>query len=115
MKSVNVPYIVAGWRDWDGAVEQNDWYEHGWQPFDRLADRRRFINPGSVGMPYGGTGAYWALLGPGVSLQHTVYDIHAAAAAFRTAAAGYPGLDDFVANTVITAPSDAIALAAFSP
>jgi predicted phosphodiesterase len=30
---------------------------HTHMPFDRLADRRRFINPGSVGMPYGSQGA----------------------------------------------------------
>ena len=48
-------------------------------PFDRLADRRRFVNPGSVGMPYGTVGAHWALLGPEVTLRCTGYDAQAAA------------------------------------
>ncbi|WP_245854473.1 metallophosphoesterase family protein [Micromonospora wenchangensis] len=38
---------------------------HTHMPFTRLVDRRLVVNPGSVGMPYGGPGAYWALLGPG--------------------------------------------------
>jgi hypothetical protein len=42
-------------------------------PFDRLADGRRIVNPGSVGMPYGpaGTVANWSLLGPEVTLRRT--------------------------------------------
>jgi predicted phosphodiesterase len=88
---------------------------HTHMPFDRLVDRRRFVNPGSVGMPYGGTGAYWALLGPEVVLRRTSYDLEAAAGTFRTAASGYPGLDEFVAENVLTVPSDAEALAVFTP
>jgi diadenosine tetraphosphatase ApaH/serine/threonine PP2A family protein phosphatase len=42
---------------------------HTHMPFDRLADRRRFVNPGSVGMPYGARAALWALLGPDVALR----------------------------------------------
>jgi putative phosphoesterase len=88
---------------------------HTHMPFDRLVDRRRFVNPGSVGMPYGGTGAYWALLGPDVVLRRTSYDLEAAASTFRTAASGYPGLEEFVAENVLTAPSDVEALAVFTP
>src|SRR6266571_494516 len=87
---------------------------HTHMPFERLADRRRFVNPGSVGMPYGGTGAYWALLGPDVVLRHTGYDGEAAGKLFRSAAPGYPDLDEFIAENVLTVPSDAVALAAFS-
>jgi predicted phosphodiesterase len=87
---------------------------HTHMPFDRLADRRRFVNPGSVGMPYGGTGAYWALLGPDVLLRHTSYDADAAGATFRAAVPDYPGLDEFIAENMLTVPSDALALAAFS-
>jgi predicted phosphodiesterase len=47
---------------------------------DRLAGGVRWINPGSVGMPYeDAAGAYWALLGPGVDLRRTDYDIGALA------------------------------------
>ena len=87
---------------------------HTHMPFDRLADRRRFVNPGSVGMPYGTAGAHWALLGPEVTLRCTGYDAQAAARAMRAAAAGYPGLDEFIAENVVTVPSDALALAVFS-
>jgi hypothetical protein len=52
---------------------------HTHMPFDRLHDRRRVVNPGSVGMPYGHAGAAWALLGPGVELRRTAYDPAAAA------------------------------------
>jgi predicted phosphodiesterase len=88
---------------------------HTHMPFDRLADRRRFINPGSVGMPYGGTGAYWALLGPDAVLLRAGYDAQAAGRTFLAAAPGYPGLDEFIAENVLTVPSDALALAAFTP
>jgi predicted phosphodiesterase len=88
---------------------------HTHMPFDRLADRRRFVNPGSVGMPYGGTGAYWALLGPDVVLRRTPYDARAAGETFRAAAPGYPDLDAFIAENMLTVPSDAEALAVFSP
>jgi len=87
---------------------------HTHMPFERLADRRRFVNPGSVGMPYGGTGAYWALLGPDVVLRHTGYDGQAAGELFRAAAPGYPDLAEFIAENILTVPSDALALAAFS-
>ena len=52
--------------------------------FDRRVAGRRSVNPGSVGLPYhdGEPGtAYWALLGPDVTLRKTRYDIAAALAA----------------------------------
>jgi putative phosphoesterase len=97
-----------------GTAEQTVLLGHTHMPFDRLADRRRFVNPGSVGMPYGGTGAYWALLGPDVRLRRTEYDGPAAGEMFRAAAPGYPDLAEFIAENVLTVPSDAVALAAFS-
>ena len=85
---------------------------HTHMPFDRLADTRRMINPGSVGMPYGHTGAAWALLGPDVMLRRTQYDTAAAAAAMEASAADLPGIE-FIAENVRASPSDADALAAF--
>jgi predicted phosphodiesterase len=86
---------------------------HTHMPFDRLADRRRYVNPGSLGMPYGLPGAHWALLGPDVVLRRTPYDLAGAAAVLgRT---GYPGIEEFVAENVRTVPSDAEALAVFTP
>jgi predicted phosphodiesterase len=87
---------------------------HTHMPFDRLADRRRFVNPGSVGMPYGRAGAHWALLGPGVALRRADYDAEAAAETFRSCAPDYPGLAEFIEENVLTVPSDAEALAVFS-
>lgn len=41
---------------------------------DRVIGETRFVNPGSVGMPYEERpGAYWALLGPDVDLKRTEY------------------------------------------
>jgi putative phosphoesterase len=87
---------------------------HTHMPFDRLADRRRFLNPGSVGMPYGSQGALWALIGPDVALRRTDYEADLAAQMFRSAAPEYPGLPEFVEENVLRVPSDAQALAVFS-
>jgi predicted phosphodiesterase len=63
--------------------------------FDRMAGATRLVNAGSVGMPYEGrTAAFWAVLGPGVELVNTDYDVEAAAAAIR--ATGYPDAHDHV-------------------
>jgi putative phosphoesterase len=61
--------------------------------FERMIDGIRFVNAGSVGIPYEGRqGAFWALLdGEDVDLRHTPYAVDAAAAAIRTS--GYPGAD----------------------
>jgi putative phosphoesterase len=61
--------------------------------FERVIDGIRFVNAGSVGMPYEGKqGAFWALLdGEDVDLRRTPYAVDAAAAAIRTS--GYPGAD----------------------
>ena len=59
--------------------------------FERVVEGIRFVNAGSVGMPYEGKqGAFWALLdGEDVELRHTPYAVEAAVAAIR--ATGYPG------------------------
>ena len=88
---------------------------HTHMPFDRLADRRRFVNPGSVGMPYGATGALWAVIGPDIVLRRTPYDVAAAAATFRAEAPEYPALEEFIAENLHEVPSDAEALAVFTP
>lgn len=87
---------------------------HTHMPFVRLADRIRIVNPGSVGMPYGTTGAHWALLGPGVQLRRTPYDAEEACTALATGS-GYDDIaawsDDFVRHPV----SDVEALRVFTP
>lgn len=104
---------VDRYREAFGGTENLVVLGHTHMPFDRLADRRRFVNPGSVGMPYGGTGAYWAVLGPDVGLRRTGYDLDAAATTML--ACGYPDIDVFVRENVLETPSDAEALAVFTP
>jgi putative phosphoesterase len=62
--------------------------------FDRrLSTGLRVVNAGSVGMPYEGRrGAFWALLGPGVELRCTEYDVDSAAVLVR--GSGAQGADD---------------------
>jgi putative phosphoesterase len=70
---------------------------------DRTVGRIRWINAGSVGLPYeDDIKAFWALLGPGVELRRTPFDVSAAIRAFEGV-----GRDDaarFVEN-FRTAPS----------
>jgi predicted phosphodiesterase len=88
---------------------------HTHMPFDRLADGRRVVNPSSVGMPYGppGTLAYWALLGPEMTLRRTAYDMEGAAARLGTSA--WPSTSELVEENILHGPpSDAEALAIFT-
>lgn len=84
---------------------------HCHMPFDRLIDRRRIINTGSVGMPYGHSGASWALIGSDVVSRQTPYDVDAAAS--RIARSGMPGASDFARTYVRSQPSAAEALDAY--
>lgn len=84
---------------------------HTHMPFDRAIGSTRVVNPGSVGMPFGEPGAYWAVLGPDVEFRRTLYDLEAAAARIRTT--GYPQADDFAARNVLRPPSEEQMLAAF--
>ncbi|MFI7207088.1 metallophosphoesterase family protein [Micromonospora aurantiaca (nom. illeg.)] len=87
---------------------------HTHMPFTRLADRRLVVNPGSVGMPYGGAGAWWALLGPGVQLRRTRFDVDAACA--RVAAEStFPDAAAWADEYVRSRHSDADALTVFAP
>ena len=75
--------------------------------FDRRVAGRRSVNPGSVGLPYheGEPGtAYWALLGPDVTLRQTRYDI--AAALEAGAAVGDPGAAK-ITDLLMSPPSPA--------
>lgn len=66
---------------------------HTHMPFDRRVGTVRVVNPGSVGMPFGRPGAYWALLDGEVRLRRTSYDLDAAEARIR--ATGFPGIEQF--------------------
>ncbi|MEV6423290.1 metallophosphoesterase family protein [Streptomyces sp. NPDC051662] len=87
---------------------------HTHMPFVRLAHGRQVINPGSVGMPYGRPGAHWALLGPGVELRVTHYDIDAAIARL-TAESGYPDIEEWADYYLHARATDAEALTTFGP
>lgn len=78
---------------------------HTHRQFERRLRRHRFINAGSVGMPYEGRpGAFWALLGPVVELRRTDYDITAALEELR--AGGFDDVDEMLEESLIN-PMDA--------
>jgi putative phosphoesterase len=84
---------------------------HTHMPFERVVDGVRIINPGSVGMPYGNPGAFWALLGPAVEFRRTDYDREAAAARIRRST--WPGAQEFASSNVVSVPSTEAAMAFF--
>lgn len=104
---------LAAWdRALDGVEQRLVVMGHTHMPFDRLVDRRRVVNPGSVGMSYGAPGACWALLGPAVGLRRTAYDVEAAVARIRAGA--HPDAAEWAREYVVAPPSDAEALEVFT-
>ena len=87
---------------------------HTHMPFVRLTHGTLVVNPGSVGMPYGRAGAHWALLGPGVQLRHTRFDLDAACARIA-AESTYPAAAEWADEYVRSRNSDTDALAVFGP
>ena len=76
---------------------------HTHMQFDRTVNGIRIVNAGSVGMPFGETGAYWLLLGPDVHLRRTPYDLVTAAGRIR--ATDYPDVERFAMRHVLNPPS----------
>lgn len=73
--------------------------------FDRAIGDRRVVNAGSVGFPYEDLpGARWCLLGPGVELRRTAYDMEAAAA--RIGESDMPGSAEFARETLEPATAE---------
>jgi hypothetical protein len=64
-------------------------------------------------MPYGARGAHWALLGEGVQLRRTEYDVEAACE-FLASRSAYPGIEEWADYFVRNPASDAEALRVFS-
>ncbi|MFE1949313.1 metallophosphoesterase family protein [Streptomyces sp. NPDC059524] len=87
---------------------------HTHMPYVRLAHGRLIVNPGSIGMPYGRTGAHWALLGPGTSLRVTPYDLEAATTRL-TRDSTYPDITAWSAYYLHARATDTDALTAFAP
>jgi len=94
---LDVPLVVCG---------------HTHMQFDRTIGGVRIVNAGSVGMPFGEPGADWLLLGPGVQLRHTAYDLERAARRIR--GTSYPQAREFAAHNVLQPPPEREMLQAFS-
>jgi hypothetical protein len=85
---------------------------HTHMQFDRMIGATRVVNAGSVGMPFGEPGADWLMLGPGVELRHTAYDLSRAAERIRSTT--YPQAEEFAARNVLQPPPAEQTLAAFT-
>jgi putative phosphoesterase len=48
---------------------------HTHMQFEREVGGKRVVNAGSVGLPYGATGAHWVELGPDIRHRRTTYDL----------------------------------------
>jgi putative phosphoesterase len=60
----------------EGVAEELVVCGHTHHQFELAVDGKRVINAGSVGLPYqGDAAAFWLLLGPGVELRRTAYDV----------------------------------------
>ena len=77
---------------------------HTHRQFDRRIGDWRVINAGSVGLPYEGRrGAFWALLGPGVEMRVSEYDVADAVGVLR--AGGFEGTDELLRESLLD-PAD---------
>ncbi|MGE3275127.1 MAG: metallophosphoesterase [Vicinamibacterales bacterium] len=96
-EAVEAPLVVCG---------------HTHMAFDRTIGLTRVVNAGSVGMPFGPSGADWLLIGRGVEFRHTTYDLAAAAARIRATA--YPMAEAYASDNVLNPPAEEAMLRAFS-
>jgi predicted phosphodiesterase len=85
---------------------------HTHMQFDRKIGATRVVNAGSVGMPFGRTGADWLMLGPDVQLRHTAYDLSLAAERVRETS--YPLAAEFAATSILQPPSESQMLEHFT-
>jgi predicted phosphodiesterase len=76
---------------------------HTHMPFDRPIGRMRVVNAGSVGLPFGNPGADWLLLGQGIELRHTDYDLEAAATQIRQS--GFADAEGFARQVLQPTPA----------
>lgn len=73
--------------------------------FDRRIGYLRVVNAGSVGMPFGNTGAFWLLIDSELQLRRTTYDLDDAARRIRSTA--YPQAQEFAERYVLRPPPEA--------
>ena len=95
-EGLNVSVIVCG---------------HTHMQFDRMVGKTRVMNAGSIGQPFGDTGAHWLLLGPDVELRRTSYDLLLAAELIRQTQ--YPQAEE-TAQGILQPPSESEMLALYS-
>jgi putative phosphoesterase len=96
---VDAPVVVCG---------------HTHMQFDRKVGGARVVNAGSVGMPFAQPpGAHWLLVGPGVQLRQTAYDLTNAVARIR--ATNFPHAEDLSVRYILHPPSEAETLQQFAP
>lgn len=62
-------------------------------------ERTKRVNAGSVGKPYGKSGAYWLMLGPDLQFRRTTYNLEEAAKLLRTSS--FPQAEKFVKDFII--------------
>lgn len=77
---------------------------HTHMQFDRRIGKLRVVNTGSVGMPFGRTGAFWVLIESDIQLRCTSYGLEEAAARIRNAP--FPLARDFAERCVLRPPSE---------
>lgn len=85
---------------------------HTHMQFDRMIGKTRVVNAGSLGMPFGKTGADWLLLGNEIEFRHTDYDLEEAAA--RILKTDYPQAESFAEQSLMNPPSEHLILELFS-
>jgi predicted phosphodiesterase len=79
----------------EGVAERTIVCGHTHMQYDRTVDGTRWINVGSVGMPFEGeVAAFWAVLGPDLQLRRTPIDVDRAAR--ELLASGWPDAESFV-------------------
>ena len=76
---------------------------HTHMQFDRKIGQVRVVNAGSVGMPFGMTGAFWVELGLDIKHRHLQYDLQNAAEIILST--DYPLADEFVEKNVLSSPT----------
>lgn len=84
---------------------------HTHMQFHRRLDGAQVVNAGSVGMPFGATGAHWLRLGPGITFERTGYDLDRAAERLRRTSS--PHALEFVERYLLNPPSEPEMLAVF--
>lgn len=77
---------------------------HTHMQFDRRVANVRVVNAGSVGMPFGDTGAFWLLIGSEIELRRTTYPLDEAVRRIRSTA--YPQAQEFAERNVLHPPSE---------